>query len=375
MVLEHAWADLRSALFRRDEIDALPVMDGPLMPNKRLDEAPVLGAPLRGCDDVATGDDGSVFVSAGRQIVQLSGADLDERRVVAAFDHAVTALTCAHGALYAGLAGAGVVKLTHGREVARLGPVDGRPLHCPTAITALPDGRIAIAEGSSLHLPEQWCRDLMERRALGRIVFADAGLGSAISRLDQLAWPYGLAVSADGAELWFSESWRHRVLALSLHEPQARAPRVVLRNLPGYPARLYADDAKGYWLSVPAVRTHLVELVLRETRYREEMLAAVAPEFWIAPALGASGHYLEPLQGGSIKKLGVMKPWAPPRSYGLVLRLSLAGECLESLHSRVGGTHHGITAARRAERDGEGRLLIVSKGSGRVLAIDTERAP
>jgi hypothetical protein len=36
---------------------------------------------------------------------------------------------------------------------------------------------------------------------------------------------------------------------------------------------------------------------------------------------------------------------------------------VESLHSRVGGRHHGITAARDTAQG----LVIVSRGSGRVL--------
>ena len=83
----------------------------------------------------------------------------------------------------------------------------------------------------------------------------------------------------------------------------------------------------------------------------------------IAPSLRATGSYLEPLQGGGIKKLGIVKPWAPPRSYGLVVRIDSSGDIVESLHSRVGGSCHGVTAARPAG----GRLYIVSKGHSKLL--------
>jgi hypothetical protein len=118
------------------------------------------------------------------------------------------------------------------------------------------------------------------------------------------------------------------------------------------------------------VRTQLLEFVLREHVYRKAMLETVDPRYWIAPSLRATGHYLEPLQGGAIKKLGIVKPWAPPRSYGLVVRLSPSGEIVDSLHSRAGGLHHGITAAVRV---GD-RLIAVSKGSGRVLDCPVEVA-
>ncbi|MEA2814041.1 MAG: hypothetical protein QOI93_1738, partial [Rhodospirillaceae bacterium] len=119
----------------------------------------------------------------------------------------------------------------------------------------------------------------------------------------------------------------------------------------------------GFWLSFFAVRTHLVEFVLREDDFREEMMRTIDPSLWVAPALATSGHCLEPMQFGSIKALGIQKPWAPPRSYGLLVRTDEDGDPVQSLHSRVGGHHHGITAACETAQG----LVIVSKGSGRVL--------
>ena len=81
--------------------------------------------------------------------------------------------------------------------------------------------------------------------------------------------------------------------------------------------------------------------------------------------LGASGSDADlvrvMLRAGS--RITSEKPWAPPRSYGLLVRIDEDGEAVESLHSRVGGRHHGITAARDTAQG----LVIVSRGSGRVL--------
>jgi sugar lactone lactonase YvrE len=370
MLFEHLLSDLKFILFPDREADqALPVMDGPWTPNRRLDQAWPLGPDIDGCDDIAQAQDGRLFISAGRQILELSGADLAQRRVHAEFQQEVGPLLAAGGALYAGLAGAGVVRLdAQGRETARLQAADGRPLHCATAIAALPDGRLAITEGSSQNPPQRWCHDLMERRALGRLLAADADLSQAATVLDHLAWPAGLLVQADRGQLWFSESWRHRLLALPL--AAGAAPQPLVRNMPGYPGRLAPDRSGGAWLALFAVRTQLVELVLRERKFRQEMLADIDPHFWIAPSLHATGHYLEPLQGGALKKLGMMKPWAPPRSYGLIVHLAADGESTGSLHSRAGGLHHGITAV--CVRDG--RLLAVSKGGSRLLDTGAEAA-
>ena len=107
------------------------------------------------------------------------------------------------------------------------------------------------------------------------------------------------------------------------------------------------------------MRTQLLEFVLREHAYRKRMLATVPPEYWIAPALESRENFLDPLQQGGVKQLGIKKPWAPPRSYGLVVKLDPGLNPEFSLHSRVGGTRHGVTSV--CER--EGLLYVVTFGS------------
>jgi len=68
----------------------------------------------------------------------------------------------------------------------------------------------------------------------------------------------------------------------------------------------------------------------------------------------------------------VLKPWAPPRAYGLVIKLDARGQIERSLHAPVDGSHHGIVAV--AELDG--RLYAASAGAGRLLCVDaTTGAP
>jgi hypothetical protein len=66
----------------------------------------------------------------------------------------------------------------------------------------------------------------------------------------------------------------------------------------------------------------------------------------------------------------VVKPWAPPRSYGLVIRLDDHGLIRYSLHSRFDGKHHGIVAA--VERDGW--LYLLCKGRRRLLRLSIAAA-
>jgi hypothetical protein len=75
--------------------------------------------------------------------------------------------------------------------------------------------------------------------------------------------------------------------------------------------------------------------------------------------------FLEPLQGGTLKKLAAIKPWAPSRSYGLIARLDETYQPESSFHSRADGTRHGITSAVEVD----GRLLASSRGCNAVVDV------
>jgi hypothetical protein len=193
----------------------------------------------------------------------------------------------------------------------------------------------------------------------------DTELKQASVRADKLAWPLGVVVSSDGAEVWVVESWAHRLAA---HPRGGGKERIIARNYSGYPARLAGGDPGHVWMAFFGLRTQLTEFVLRERAFCEEMMQTVPPELWIGPAHGRF-DYREPTQVGRIKKLGIQKPWASARSYGLVARLDSKGETIESLHSRVDGRIHGITSVRPIDS----RILAVSKGRNCVVELPLAR--
>jgi hypothetical protein len=222
-----------------------------------------------------------------------------------------------------------------------------------------PGKTLVATDGSTARPYRQWVHDLMERGRTGRVVVLDLVGGSIRTLASGLAYAFG--VCAGGNDLFVSESWRHRVIALGADG----SPRTVLEHLPVYPSRLSPAASGGFWLTAFAARTQLVEFVLRENAYRRRMMAEIDPEYWIAPKLTSGQSFLEPMQGAHIKTMGVVKPWAPPRSYGLVIRLDADGVPLYALHSRVDGVNHGIVAA--VELDGA--LFAIAKGPGRLLRV------
>jgi hypothetical protein len=361
--LPHLIRDIRQIVFRDADQHAIPAMDGALSPNDRLDSCRPIGAPIPEADDVVEAGDGALYVSGGREVLRLEGEGYERRSVFASFEGKAGGLALhPDGRLLVCIAGRGLAAVDSGGRQSWLTQAADRPLACLTGVAAASDGTIFMSDGSSRHAPDDWCWDLMEKNRLGRLVACGPGFEAPHVLLERLAYPHGVALSHDGRQLWFTESWSHRVSRAAIDGSGIGDPEIVIRNLPGYPARLGKAES-GFWLSLFARRTHLIELVLREDEYREAMMRTIEPALWVAPTLASSGHYLEPMQMGNIKALGIHKPWAPPRSYGLVALIDEEGDAIESLHSRVGGRYHGITAACETKQG----LVIVSKGHGQLL--------
>ena len=340
---------------------AIPPLDGGLAPNDRLERCESV-AEIREPDDLVLRPDGTAFVSSGADVLRLGRDGAGEPETVATLDGDVTALADApDGALLAGVAGIGVVRLgADGRRDVVVAAAGGEPVHSPTAIAVAPDGTVFVTDGSRRHRPQHWVWDLMEGRSEGRLVRLAPGAREAEVVADGLAWPAGVAVEAGPDAILVTQAWSHRV---DRFDRSTKRLLPLADNLPGYPGRIAAAGGGGFWLALFALRTHLVEFVLRQRDFRQEMMRTIHPDFWIRPDLRTIDSGLVPLQGGGIRKLGITKPWAPPRSYGLVCRLDADGTPVESLHSRAGARHHGVTAVRPDGAD----LWIVSRGGDRVL--------
>lgn len=354
-----------SVLFPNREIHVVPVLDGAFSPNQRLDQARRLGDEIARPDDLAVGPDGALYVSTENRILRCVGEDCTERTVFATFSDPVGGLAWStNGWLLACVSKQGLVALSiDGEIVGRLDQAQGEPIACPLSVSVAPDGEIYLTDGSTTNPPELWLTDLMQNRApSGRLIACNASLRDVRVRARNLGWPLGLVVSHDGEEIWVSESWTHRLTAFSR---SGAGQRVLAKNAAGYPARLSRGPAGDYWMAFFALRTQLTEFVLREREFCDEMMQTVPEELWVGPTLDGRFNNREPTQVGRIKKLGIQKPWAPARSYGLVARLNGEGEAIESLHSRVDGLIHGVTVVRAIGA----RLLGVSKGRDCLIEL------
>jgi hypothetical protein len=335
-------------------------MDGALRPNHAIEEAQGL-LTIEAPDNLTT-DGKRLFFSSKNSLLELTiGGSAGAARPVASFDQPIAALAAhAGGAVAAGVNDGRIIVRGGDHDGKTLTEVNGRRIVCPTALLFADAHTLIVAIGSQQNPPDLWKYDLMQRNASGSVWRVDLVDGAATCLADQLAYPYGLLPAKEG--LIVSESWRNQLLLLA---PGAKpAPQLV--DITGYPARLApTSDGSGAWLAIFAPRSQLIEFVLRETDYRDQMMSDIPDEFWVAPSIHPPHSFLEPLQGGALKQLGILKPWAPSRSYGLVVRLDGAYEPRTSFHSRADGRRHGITSCLEID----GRLVATSKGGDEIVAI------
>ena len=324
----------------------IPPLDGAFRANTALDEADVV-AELAGADNLCTAG-GRIFATSGAELHALGG----EPELVETFAAEITALAVAPD-------GSWTVALDDGSLIedgTSVAPPKG--VSCITALAYGPDGTLWLANGSDRHPASGWVADLMEKNAAGSVWRRMPG-GAFHKIAGKLQWPCGILPDDEGAIV--SESWRHRLVRVS-----KGSTKPVLEHLPGYPARLSPAADGGAWLSVFAPRNRLIEMVLQEKHYRYDMMIEVPREYWIAPSLSSGTSFLEPLQCGGIRTMGIHKAWAPSRSCGLVAKLGPDHQPIASHHSRANGRRHGTTSAIETN----GRLLVASKGGNCILSVE-----
>lgn len=358
------WWDALLDPFRGKAV-TIPPMDGAFRPNTLLETAETFADAAH--PEALLIHEGRLLVASGNDLLAVpleGGAPTTLHR----FESAISALAAfPDGGLAIALV-AGEVRFFGGRFDGRIiTEVAGRRLHAPTALATAGEVVLYVADGSARFAADDWQSDLMAKGASGAVLRLDLAEGEGRILADGLAWPSGLLVEPDRSVI-VSEASRHRLLRIT--GDGRTKPQPVLSNLPGYPSRLTRATGGGAWLALMAPRNRLVELALTETAYRRDMMATVPRDLWIAPQMSSGNSFLEPLQCGGVVTMGVRKPWAPGRSYGLIARLDDHLRPVSSLHSRADGRRHGI----RDMAEIGGVLFAASRGGNVVLEIETGAA-
>jgi hypothetical protein len=341
-------------LFRGRAV-TIPPMEGALRPNTALDECEIalkIDAPDNLC---AVGE--RILFSSGRNVFFLPERG-GSATPVEQHETTVVGLAASPAGTLATALDDGRILVEGGNGRRTLAPPENYA--CPTALVFADETTLIVCHGSSRHRATDWVVDLMEKNSSGSVWKIDLDSGSQSCLARDLAFPNGVLVTAQG--LVISEAWRHRLLRIARN---GSSPRPVVSKLPGYPARIHPAADGGAWLALFAPRNRLIEFILLEDEYRHDMMRDVERDHWIAPSLSSAVNFLEPLQCGGVRSMGIHKPWSPSRSYGLVARLDRDLQPVASFHSRANGVRHGITSAIEAD----GRLLASAKGGRAILSL------
>lgn len=343
----------------------VPAMDGALKPNQALESATrVLSIPAP--DNLVAHPGGFAFSSA-QTLFHVLGSNAGSSTPMAAFDEDILSVA-AHesGVMAVGLDHGGLRIVGGPRDAKHIPAAGGVTLNCVVAMTFLSETSLLICNGSSVNPASAWQRDLLDATCAGTVLIVDLQGGNHRVLAKGLSFPYGVVRSGKDS-IVVAESWKSRLVELPLSGSGAR--RIVLDSIPGHPSRIISRPG-GYWLTVFAPRSQLMEFVRRERRYREAMMAEIPPHLWLAPTLSSGRSFYEPMQGAALKQMGILKPWAPSRSYGLVVALDETFLPVASQHSRAGRERHGITSVLELE----GRVLVTSKGGDEILALHMDGA-
>jgi hypothetical protein len=335
---------------------SLPPLEAGLRPNSRLEQAVPLTPPGDyEPDDVCTLESGGLRFTAGTAVFAWEAGNVKE---LADVGGPVGPMVRRENELIVGVDGRGLVSVSDAGQCREL-CTDPAVQRGVTDLAVRPDGSLVVAVGSTEVGADGWARALIAGHRTGRLVTVDGGRAEVIG--ERLPWPSGVAVEPDGS-LLLSLSQAHRIERRNLSHPDRGD--AVLDNLAFYPGRIRVSP-QGWWVAAPYLRNRATELLLSEPEMRDDMVSTVGEAQWLLPSLRRENIYLDPLQMGQLRVLGVLKPWAPPRSYGLVFLFGGDGRVIESHHSRADGTRHGITGVDEAG----GRVVVAGRGCRALLEL------
>jgi hypothetical protein len=333
---------------RKHEAPAM-TLEGVLGPNSRLDEAAGMkvDAPHALCVDGG----GRLLFSSRGAVLALPRWGAEPARWLE-FGSPVTALAASPGGLVA-------VGLTGGR----LAVCDGAGNPVPGWM--MPSGIMTVADLAFASDDE--------------LVVVDNGYGSSEAFMSVAPWDD----AGRGRVVAVTRSQAPKVLAEGLHCPMGIArdgtgewmlslfERAAIVGLagdvkqggyPAYPGRI-RRTAAGYVMACLARRDPLIEFLKTEKDFVAEMKSGMEPRHWIAPRASPEFSHDFPIELGSTRLFGEIKPWAPSFSYGLVIALDDELMPVASFHSRANGLRHEISDALLWNGD----LIAVSRASGEIL--------
>jgi sugar lactone lactonase YvrE len=194
-------------------------------------------------------------------------------------------------------------------------PVPDDPVRYADAVKVGPGGTLWLTDASrrfgaqaSGGTFEASVLDILEHSCSGRLIAQDPNTLQARVALTGLCFPNGIAFSADGKQMFLSETATYRVLAIDLAKlslvrtfdghvgvptiqqaMQQGAAKVLIDNLPGYPDNLMRGEGGRIWVGLTKPRSPVIDAAAQHPILRSITLR-LPRALWPVPK--AYGHVI-----------------------------------------------------------------------------------
>ncbi|MCH8497441.1 MAG: SMP-30/gluconolactonase/LRE family protein [Marinobacter sp.] len=187
--------------------------------------------------------------------------------------------------------------------------VDGIPLSFANDVAIAKDGTIYLTESSTRSDLNSGVMESLEARPWGRLIAYHPGANRAEVIADQLYFPNGITLSADNDYLLFNETFRYRVQRFWLQGERVGQLETFADNLPGFPDGISRSPRGGYWLTLVAPRSDLLDR-LHPYPWAKTLLARIPesmvpepPRFGFILALDTNGTVIANLQDPASERI------------------------------------------------------------------------
>lgn len=291
-----------------------PALTGSFEQNHALSRAVRLAeGQISGPEGITVGPDGAVYggtengdiirvTATGEQATVDVITNTGGRPLGMAFDH--------EGYLIVADLPGGLLRVSlEGDIEPLLTEVDGIPLHFANDVAVASNGTLYLTESSTRPDLNTGVMESLEARPWGRLIAYHPDTRLAEVLLESLYFPNGITLSANNDYLLFNETFRYRVQRLWLEGERQGQLEVFADNLPGFPDGISRSPQGGYWLTLVAPRSGLLDQ-LHPYPWAKKLLARIPetlvpepPRYGFILALDTTGAVIANLQDPTSERI------------------------------------------------------------------------
>jgi len=180
----------------------------------------------------------------------------------------------------------------------------------------------------------------LDGRPLGRLFSYDPHSKKLEVIYENLFFPNGISMSADGEAVLVSEMMTYRVLRIEINGSSKGEISIFANNLPGFPNNISHSKSGSYWLALSAPRNPEVEY-LQSNPFLRKVLMRLPDDFLPAPK---------------------------PIKYGFLVELNHRGEIIKSIQDPNG--EHAFMLTSVTEYQGDLYLGSIGDSGVKILNLD-----